>query len=352
MNNLDNIEIYNRFDPEGMLQCISELPQQIKMAWESAKALNLPSDYRDINKVIILGIGGSAIGGDLLRSIALSESHVPVFVHRGYELPYFVDSDTLVIASSYSGQTEETLSAFQKAMRTDSKKLVITTGGMLKTIADNNNIPACIFDYKSQPRAALGYNLGLLIGVFQNLGLLSDKSGEIEETVDVLNILLSQFGVTVPVNRNKAKQLAIKLVSYGILIYGADIFSEVAHRWKTQLNENSKTWAFHEMIPELNHNTIVGYEFPKEIIGKVFTVILQSDLIHPRNKKQCELVMNILGKTGIKYEVVSAEGENCLSQMMSLVLLGDYVSYYLAILYETDPSPVDTIRYLKNKLAE
>ena len=156
--NLDDPKVYKQYDPEGMLARIKEMPGQCQQAWQAAMSFNLPADYAKVDKVVILGMGGSAIGGDLVRSLAESEAKVPVLIHRDYGLPAFVDDRTLVIASSYSGNTEETLSAFEPALKTGAKKLVMTTGGKLQAMAEEKNIPVFKITYKAQPRAALGFS--------------------------------------------------------------------------------------------------------------------------------------------------------------------------------------------------
>ena len=350
--NLDDLEVYKRNDPEGMLARIKELPMQCRQAYQAAMSFNLPADYTDIDKVVILGMGGSAIGGDLVRNLAQSEAGIPVIIHRDYGLPAFVNDKTLLIASSYSGNTEETLSAFEPALKTGVKKLAMTTGGKLKEIADANNIPVFKIEYKAQPRAALGFSFIPTLGVLQKLGFLTDKSADVAETVNVLEKLSAKLDEKSPLASNPAKQLAQRLYGRLTVIYGAGIAAESAHRWKTQINENGKAWAFYEVFPELNHNATVGYPFPEEITGRIRVILLRSPLFNERVKLRYDVTCELLDRAGVKYEFVDSVGSSALSQMMSLVMMGDFTSYYLAILYGIDPSPVDVINYLKDKLAK
>ncbi len=317
-----------------------------------AMNFDLPQDYSQINKVVILGMGGSAIGGDLVSSLVASEAKLPVIVHGDYNLPAFVDAETLVIASSYSGMTEETLSSFEQALDTESKKLVITTGGKLKTMAEERNIPVFSFDYQSQPRAALAFSFLPILGFLQKLGLVSDKSADVTETVQVLQELSQKINEGMLLSHNPAKQLASRLYGRLVVIYGAGILAEVAHRWKTQLNENSKAWAFYEVFPELNHNAVVGYQFPSELASKIVAVLLHSALLPKRIQLRYQVTCQLLDQAKVDYQFVDGEGASRLSQMMSLVLFGDYVSYYLAILCKIDPTPVQAIDYLKEQLAQ
>jgi len=350
--NLDDPEVFNQYDPEGMLAHIKELPRQCQQAWQAAMSFNLPADYTEVDRVIILGMGGSAIGGDLVRSLAETESRIPILIHRDYGLPAFVNDRTLVIASSYSGNTEETLSAFEPALKTGAKKLAITTGGKLKAMAEENIIPVFKINYKAQPRAALGFSFLPTLGVLQKLGFLNDKSADVAETVQVLEGLSARTGEKSPLASNPAKQLAQRLYGCLTVIYGADIVAEVAHRWKTQINENSKAWAFYEVFPELNHNATVGYEFPKELASKIRVVMLRSPSFNQRVQLRYQVTCELLDRANIEHEFVDSEGKSPLSQMMSLVLMGDYASYYMAILYRVDPSPVEVISYLKERLAK
>ena len=335
-----------------MLDRIHEMPQLCQQAWQMAMKFDLPQDYSEVNKVVILGVGGSAIGGDLVASLAVSEAKLPILVCRGYDLPAFTDAETLVIASSYSGMTEETLSSFAQALETDSKKLVITTGGKLKIMAEERNIPVFGFDYQAQPRAALAFSFLPVLGFLQRLGFLSDRSADVTETVEVLQKLAQKIKEDVVLSHNPAKQLANRLYGHLLVIYGAGILSEVAHRWKTQLNENSKAWAFYEVFPELNHNAVVGYQFPSELANKIMVVLLRSTSLQRRIQLRYQITCQLLDQAKVGYQIVDGDGTSPLSQMMSLVLFGDYTSYYLAILNKIDPTPVKAIAYLKEQLAK
>ncbi len=352
MLNLDDVALYKKLDPENMLGQLQGLPQQCLSAWQKASNFTLPGDYAGIDKVVILGMGGSAIGADLIRTFVSSIAKPIIFVNREYDLPPFVDAKTLVIASSYSGNTEETLSAFTQALKTDCKKLVATTGGKLKDMAQAARVPVFIVDHVAPPRAALGYSFMPLIAFLSNLGFLKGMSFDVPSMVKNLESMLERLKETVPSKSNPAKQLAAILHNKIPVIYGAGILTEVARRWKTQINENSKAWAFYETLPELNHNAVVGYQFPSELAAKLFVVLLRCPSLHPRTAVRYQVTGELLKQKGIKYQIVDSEGEDALNQMMSLIFLGDWVSYYLSILYNTDPSPVKVIDYLKKRLSE
>jgi glucose/mannose-6-phosphate isomerase len=352
MTNLDDPAVYRQIDKLGILLHLHDFPGQCQQAWEKIMPFDLPTEYKGIDKVVILGMGGSAIGGDVVRRLALAESKVPVWVHRDYGLPPFIDEKTLVIASSYSGNTEETISAFTQSLKTRSKKLALTTGGKLKQLAKGEGVPLFIIDYQAPPRAAFPHSFITLVGIFQKLGLLKDKSAELREGLKILNKLASVLVETTPLVSNAAKQLATKLYRNAVIIYGAEFLSEVARRWKTQLNENSKTLAFFELLPELNHNAVVGYEFPPEVKERVFVVLLRSSLFNPRNQLRYKATAQLLAKAKIKHQMVEGSGASPLAQVMSLILFGDYASFYLAILNGIDPTPLDSVDFIKKYLAQ
>jgi glucose/mannose-6-phosphate isomerase len=208
------------------------------------------------------------------------------------------------------------------------------------------------FSYQSQPRAALGHSFTLLLGVVGKLGLIADKSADLEEAIAVMEALQGEIRETVPMTQNPAKQLARKLYGHLPFVYGAGVLSEVAHRWKTQFNENSKAWGVFDVLPELNHNTVVGYEFPADLAEKAMVVMLTSPLEHPRTQVRLRVTGEILTRRGVAWETIEARGHSPLAHMLSTIHFGDYVSYYLAMLYEVDPTPVEIIAYLKERLAQ
>ena len=349
---LDEAASYQQYDPGDMGKRIRELPGVTLDAWQAAGKFELPESYRDVDKVLILGMGGSAIGGDLVRRLLMGESKVPITVLREYNLPAWVDSKTLVIASSYSGKTEETLSAFGQAVATPAKKLVMTTGGKLLEIAREHDIPAFVYSYDAQPRAAIAWGIFPLLNFFARLGFVSDKSAEVAEAAMVTEQFARKIEPGKNLAHNQAKEMAYKFHGRIPVIYGAEIAAEVAYRWQTQMNENSKHWAFSQTMPELNHNAIVGYQFPIDLIPYMSVVMLRSNHLSERNMKRYQVTAELLAHAGAKVTFTDGRGISPLAQMMSLILMGDYVSYYLAILNQIDPTPVEVINYLKSRLAE
>jgi glucose/mannose-6-phosphate isomerase len=349
---LDDIAYLTRFDPGEMGQRIAELPQQCRAATALVGKCSLPDDYRGAENIVIVGLGGSAIGGDLLRTLVRDECAVPILVNRAYDLPAFADETTLVLASSYSGNTEETLSALRQALDRGAMCSAITTGGQLAETCRKEGLPLIVFDYDSQPRAALGYSFVILFTLLQKLGYVSDKSAQLEDGLRSLQRLGSQLAPGVSEADNPAKQLARRLEGKLPVIYGAEHLSEVARRWKCQLNENSKSWAVWEVLPELNHNAVAGYEFPRSLAPRLHVLMLASDLYQPRLQVRLQVTGEVLSQSGIAHETIQIQGRSRLSQLLWSVHLADFVSYYMAALNGVDPSPIESITYLRQRLAE
>jgi len=349
---LDDAAERGRLDPGGMLDAVGGLSEQCREAWATAKTFEVPWKEAP-RQIVILGMGGSAIAGDYFRALLSLESPVPVFNVRAYHLPPFVDGGTLVIASSFSGETEETLSAFEQALATPAKKLAITTGGRLLATARANGVSAFSFSYDGEPRAAIGWGLMPLLAVAQKLGLMPGVEGDVDEAIAVLTSLREEYGSEAASSRNPAKQLALRLHERLPVIYGAGALIEVTRRWKTQLNESAKVWAFFEEMPEAQHNAIVGLGLPQAIAQATTVVILRSEgLDHPRVRLRSDLMRRLLADEAIDTLDVRARGKSALAQMMSLTLLGDYAAAYLALLYGVDPTPTAVIDELKAWLAK
>lgn len=350
MNDLDNPKLYQDLDPQAMGSHLRGLPQQCREAWRQGTGFDLPPHFQGVEAVVVVGMGGSAIGGDLLAGLAALEG-VSVSTHRDYGLPPGVNENTLLIFSSYSGETEETLYAFRESLNTPARKLAITSGGKLGSLAREQGIPVLPLGYRGPPRAALGNSFIPLLAVLHNLRLLTDKADDVEEMAGLLSAQGERLWPEVPLASNPAKKLAARLQDRAVIIYGGGILSAVARRWKTQINENSKAWAFFELFPELDHNSITGYDLPRQLASNLFVVLLHSPLLHPRTLLRYRATGDILSQRGVAHETVAAEGIGPLSQAMSLVYFGDWTSYYLALLHGRDPTPVEAIDQIKGQMA-
>ena len=348
---LDDAALYPRIDPTDLRQRLRTFPLQCREAWDEATAFELPSEYASVDRVVVAGMGGSAIGGDLLADLASLEDSPPITVCRDYQIPQYVGEDTLVLACSYSGVTEETLSGFRQARSQGAKVIAVTGGGSLAAEAGEHNVPTFTIRYKGEPRSALGYSFIVPMVLIMKLGLISDKARDFGEAVGILDGLVPELAEESSSPQNPAKEMAAALLNRLIVIYGSGIFSGVARRWKTQFNENSKVGAFFELLPEAHHNSVVGYSLPAEVISRTFAILLRPGFLHPGTSIRFQVSRDVLQKESISHRIVEGMGECALSQMLSTVLLGDYTSYYLAVLQGVDPSPVPVIDFIKGRLA-
>ena len=345
---LDDIAAMGRADPEGMLAQVAGLPDQVSAAWAMSRDLDLPGSPP--KSVAVLGMGASAIGADLVRGIWSDRLSVPVEVVRGYDLPAWVQRDTLVIASSKSGTTEETISALGTALERRCPVAVLTSGGALKGVAGKAGLPLATFPSAGTSRASVGYSMGLLAGMLERAGVLELDQAEIEAAVVVAREMVARCAPRVSTADNPAKQLAWSLVDRYPVIEAGGFLAPVARRWKAQLNENGKTTAAFEELPEATHNTVVGYEQPESLRDQLVVVFLESALDHPRNSLRASLVRDVLDTGHISHELVTAMGESRLAHALSLIVMGDLVSVYLAFTYGVDPSPVGVIDHIREQL--
>ncbi len=346
---IETVESIRRADVANMLDRIKELPRQLRDARAITRAATLPPPYSDVRQIIVLGMGGSAIGADLAAALLAGELKVPMTVHRDYGLPAYVGRDTLVIASSYSGNTEETLSGFAEARARGARILVLTTGGSLKEQAVAAGLPVLTFSYKASPRAALGYSLGLVLGVLDRLGFVRDRGAEVEAAIADLAKLEER--VHEGARTNDAKALAVALFGKVPFIYGAGTLGVMARRVKGQFNENAKNWAAFDVMSELNHNAVVGFPNPPVARDTLVVLCLESDRDDPRQKLRFVVTKELLGRAGVAHHTLSFPGSSLLSEVLQLVLFTDYVTFYLALLNGADPSEVRSIDYLKGRLA-
>lgn len=348
--NLNDIDIFRRLDPADMLGEINALPDQLESAWSLGQDLPLPR-WSGLRRVLIAGLGGSAIGADLLAAYLAPSCPLPVFVHRDYDLPAWASGeDTLVIAASHSGNTEETLSAARAAVEQGCRWLAVTTGGKLESLANENGAPVWKFEHAGQPRAAVGYSFGLLLAVLARLGLVDDPGRELASAVGAMREQQKELAAGTPDIHNPAKRLAGQCMERIPVVLGAGLLAPVARRWKGQFSEVAKAWAQFEFLPEANHNTLAGLINPEVQLGDLMVFFLQAPADHARNRLRSELTRKIFMLQGIRTDFVNARGDTPLAQQWTLLHIGDYTAYYLAMGYQVDPTPVEILDYLKNEL--
>lgn len=351
MLDLNDAALLKAGDPDDMLGALAGLPDQCREAVKltRAKEFHFSQTFRN---VVVTGLGGSAIGGDFLRVFSARQAPIPVIVNRDYTLPGFVNESTLVFASSYSGNTEETLSAYEEAKARGAAVVAVTSGGKLGEKAKNDGVPLITIPQGLQPRAATGYLFVPTLIVMEKLALIPDVSKELEDMIASLKSIGQRIAPEVEETQNPAKQMAKMLYKKIPVIWGVSGTTEtVAMRWKGQINENSKALAYFNILPELNHNEIVGTEAPEKLLKDIELVFLRSADDHPRVQKRFEITKEIIGERVRAVTEIWGEGNCLLSRMFTLTYLGDYTSVYLAILYGINPNPVKLISLLKDKLA-
>lgn len=337
---------------EKMKEYLQGLPEQFGEILQMK--IEIPGHYqRAYHNVVVSGLGGSAIGGDILRTCAIHQAAIPVLVNRDYDIPAFVDEKTLFLAVSYSGNTEETLSAYRQARQKNAAIIVVSSGGKLSAMASEDGCFVIEVPGGLSPRAASGYLFSPLAIILDQLNILTGTRADLQETQQVLTVLRAEIGPEADAASNIAKQLATQMKNHIPVIWGSASHSETtALRWKGQINENAKSPAYYNIFPELNHNEIVGFEAPEELLSRLFVVMLRDPGDHERVKRRMEISRGIIQDHVAGVAEVEARGKSFLARFYSLAYIGDYVSFYLAQEYGINPTPVKVIDYLKAELAK
>ena len=351
MNDLDDPGALAAVDPHDSLGAVERTPEQWLEAITRARSCEGLPTRHGINGVVYCGMGGSGVGGDILAAIAAETGSVPVTVVKGYRLPAWTGPNTLVICASYSGTTEETIACFDEASDRKARIVVISTGGALAERAASRAVAHLSPVEDLQPRQALASLAVPALVIAEQLGLIADIAADLTETEGVLAGRVALYGRDVATDNNVAKQLALQLEGRVPIIWGQEpLLGAAAVRWRTQLNENAKVAAFSNTLPELDHNEVVGYEKDSPSIGELAIVVLRMPGEDPRVSRRIDATIERVGELVATVEV-SAVGESPLARLMSAVLLGDFVSVYLAVRRGVDPSPVTAIDELKRRLS-
>lgn len=338
-------------DRSDMFSLLRSFPDQVRAAVAIANDTNIPLKAKGISHIVLSGLGGSAIGGDLLRALLATELSVPFLVNRNYTLPKFVGPGTLVIISSYSGNTEETTSAYREALKRRAKILCISSNGVTERVARARKNCLIKIPGGLPPRVALGYSFFPMLIALSKIGFIGDKSRDIRETIAQIDQKTQEYGDPRSAN-NAAVMLAQQLRGrIGALYSSADHFDAVATRWRCQFAENAKTLATTNVLPEMNHNELVGWKALGEQMAEMQVVFLRDRGDHRRIRTRMDITKEILASHTAHITEIWSEGRSLLARMFSLICLGDWTSFYLAILHGEDPTPIAVIDYLKNELA-
>lgn len=348
--NLDDTIRFTDLDKSNMLAEIDALPDQLEYAWKLGNQLEIPA-FNGVTQVLVAGMGGSAIGADLLVAYVEPFCSVPIIVQRDYTLPaWAAGSHTLVIASSHSGNTEETLSIYKAARSAGCQLMVVSTGGKLADLAARDGVPAWKFVHKGQPRSAVGFSFGLLLALLARQGWIPGQDAEITAAVEALRSQQAAIKAEVPTVKNPAKRQAGQMMGRLVVVLGSGLLAPVARRWKGQVSEVAKAWAQFESLPEADHNTLAGTEHPESMLANTLVIFLRAASDHPRNQKRSELTRQSFMVAGLGTDFYTAKGESRLAQMWTALHFGDYTTYYLAMAYGVDPTLIPAITDFKKAM--
>ncbi len=345
---LDDANRRSALDAQNMIPLTHEFPEQCRKALDIARQFNPPTPRMPIQNVVVTGLGGSAIGGDLLRVLVEDNGEVPLVVNRDYQMPAFVNDHTLVIAASYSGNTEETLSAFEDAQDRGALLACVTSGGELAQRAAHYGTPVAFIPKGQPPRSAMGYMFIPMLFAAHKAGVIRrDPTADLQNAISLLEKAREEWNADVPFDKNPAKQMAAKLYGKLPIIYGSQAYSAVvAFRWKTQLNENTKIHAYSNGYPEMNHNEILGWVLAKQQVPNLAVVLLRDRMERPKIVARVETTKKLFARAAEVHEFI-ADGQSLLARMLYAIYFGDWVSCYLALLYGVNPTDIGYINLLK-----
>ena len=347
---LDAPGTYEARDPRGYARLLDGLPAQSREAWALASSWTLPPDFADFgppSRVLLLGMGGSAIGADVVAAVARQRGRIPVEVVREYEAPE-IDDRALVIACSFSGNTEETLAAFEGTLGRPGMRLAVTTGGQLAADARTRGTPLITYAWDGPPRTALGFGVFTALGLLARLGVIAIGEDEVDTAIAALEDAVARYGTAVPAN--DAKRLAVSIGARVPVILGPGFLEVAARRFATEVNENAKQWAFYAPLPEFNHNALQGLAGPTGTPANLAPIFLDAATVHPRNRKRVQETARSMSEHGASPQVIEIDGASPLETILRAMSLATWTSYYLAMLHEVDPEPVPTIEAFKQRL--
>jgi glucose/mannose-6-phosphate isomerase len=348
---LDKPERVKEVDRSDMLGDLVKTPDYCRDAIKRARQVIVPEKVNP-KHIVVVGMGGSAIGGEILHDWLRDTLPTPIEVCRDYTLPAYVNKDALVFVNSYSGNTEETLTAFLAAIRRKCTVTAVTSGGQLESFCKKLRVPHTIIPSGLQPRVAIPYLFFPLPVLMEKMGIISGIDDELEEAIQILERVAKANAPDVPTKNNRAKQLATELMDTIPVVYGFRQYSSIAQRLKAQFNENSKVHSKSEVFPELNHNETVGYEAPESLTKKMSIILIRDPQEPSEIRDRIETTTNLVFSRANKVLEIMAEGKGKLAKMFSVMCVGDFASVYLAILQNKDPTPVNIIDMVKSELAK
>lgn len=354
MINIDSKKEIEKFDNGYILSSIRKIPDQIEQVWHEIGKSEIPQSCNLAKNVVIAGMGGSALGGRIIDSLITERARCPIEIFNEYHLPAYVNQDTLVIISSYSGDTEETISDFYDALNKKAKVFGITSGGQLKNLFEENNIPAYIFNPRenpsNQPRFGLGYSVASILAVLSRCEFIFTLDEEIEKLIQSLKKYAEELDIEIPQEKNMAKLISEKIKNTLPVIVASEHLIGSAHTFKNILNETSKSMSVLFDIPELNHHLMEGLKFPAQARELLKFLFIESDLYSTRVRKRYPITQEVVEKNNIHSLTYKACLETKLMQAFEIMIWGSYVAFYLALRYEVDPKKIPWVDYFKEKM--
>ena len=351
---LDNLEAIKKLDASNVLGSIEQLGDQVQHVWQLAQQVKISHDLSDVDYVVVAGMGGSALGTHVIQSVYKDELKVPVIICPDYQLPNFVTKKTLVVTSSYSGNTEETLAAATDAMAKQAKVIGITTGGQLAELLKKHHQPALIFEPtfnpSNQPRMGLGYSIFGQIVLLSIAKLIKVNQSDYDQVLTTIADCQLKYSVHVKQAQNAAKLLAFELKERIPVITVAEHLEGAAHVFANQLNENSKNYSEYRVIPEMNHHLMEGLMFPSANNRDLFFVLIDSKLYLKSNQKRVNLTGQVLEKNHIDLMTHHLTAKTKLTQTFELLTLGAYANFYLSMLNNVNPAPIPWVDWFKAQL--
>jgi glucose/mannose-6-phosphate isomerase len=356
MVDLDSQADIEKKDTGKILASIRLLPDQMEQAWEEIKNSDVPKQCYLAKNVVICGMGGSALGGRIVDSLLLDRVQVPIEIFNQYNVPNYVDKDSFVIVSSYSGNTEETVSAAHQALAKGAKVFGTATGGKIAELLERKGQPRYIFEPRAnpsgQPRMGLGYSIAATLSILSKCRFINLTEDDFYELVVTTRKFVKRFDVDVESSKNLAKIFSKKLHNKAVVLIASSHLVGVAHAFKNQLNESSKTFSTLFELPELNHHLLEGLKFPIKARKIFHFLFFNSNFYHERVKKRLKLTEDVIENNGHKCSLYTVKSETKLSQIFEVLTLGSFISFYLAMLYGINPTEIPWIDYFKQKLAK
>ncbi len=352
---LDKTSTYKTYDPEDIAFGIEKLSEQIQVAWADTRTMKFPKQYFAVTNIVLVGMGGSSLGGHILQTACADRLKVPTTLVREYKLPNWVSAKTLVIAVSYSGETEEVLEAIKNAKKAKAKIVAVAVGSKLKAFAAKNKIQGYFFtpgDLSKQPRLGLGFTFAGVLGILERMNLVKVTLKDIKGMCEAMGDVLDTCARDISTKENPAKTVAMELKDRAVLIVASEHLVGNAHVLANQINENAKQFAIYMEIPELNHHLMEGFGYPKDFFKKFSVLMLDSAFYHPHTRKRYDLTAQIFEKQGGEGIEYDANGNTRLEECGEVLQFGSFVSYYMAMLNKINPIKIPFVDWFKKEMGK